>query len=47
MVAAAPGYADYQKQTSRIIPVVVLQRSEPEPAAPPTADPAADPVGEW
>ncbi|WP_106402782.1 nitroreductase/quinone reductase family protein [Actinocorallia populi] len=37
-VEAAPGYADYQKQTSRTIPVVMLQRSEPEADAPPPAD---------
>ncbi|WP_344235261.1 nitroreductase/quinone reductase family protein [Actinocorallia libanotica] len=37
-VDAAPGYADYQKQTARTIPVVTLQRSEPEADAPPPAD---------
>ncbi|MFD5112813.1 nitroreductase/quinone reductase family protein [Streptomyces sp. NPDC058391] len=30
VVRAAPGYADYQANTSRILPVVVLERSEPE-----------------
>ncbi|GAA2736916.1 nitroreductase family deazaflavin-dependent oxidoreductase [Actinocorallia aurantiaca] len=40
VVATAPGYADYQKQTSRTIPVVVLRSPEPETAAPPAADPA-------
>jgi deazaflavin-dependent oxidoreductase (nitroreductase family) len=30
VVRAAPGYADYQTQTTRILPVVVLERSEPE-----------------
>ncbi|MFD7511167.1 nitroreductase/quinone reductase family protein, partial [Streptomyces sp. NPDC059853] len=32
VVRAAPGYADYQERTSRIIPVVVLERSGPEAA---------------
>jgi deazaflavin-dependent oxidoreductase (nitroreductase family) len=27
VVAVAPGYADYQKQTTRVIPVVVLRRA--------------------
>ncbi|WP_432051619.1 nitroreductase/quinone reductase family protein [Streptomyces xiamenensis] len=30
VVRVAPGYADYQRQTSRTLPVVVLQRSGPE-----------------
>jgi deazaflavin-dependent oxidoreductase (nitroreductase family) len=30
VVRTAPGYADYQTQTTRILPVVVLERSEPE-----------------
>ncbi|WP_248966083.1 nitroreductase/quinone reductase family protein [Sphaerisporangium perillae] len=30
VVRAAPGYADYQAQTGRILPVVALERSEPE-----------------
>ncbi|MFF9347939.1 nitroreductase/quinone reductase family protein [Streptomyces sp. NPDC014734] len=29
-VAAAPGYADYQARTARPLPVVVLERAEPE-----------------
>ncbi|MFI5802674.1 nitroreductase/quinone reductase family protein [Streptomyces sp. NPDC051561] len=34
MVAAAPGYADYQRQTTRVLPVVVLQHVEYGPYAP-------------
>ncbi|MFF2377284.1 nitroreductase/quinone reductase family protein [Streptomyces xiamenensis] len=30
VVRTAPGYADYQRQTSRTLPVVVLRRSGPE-----------------
>ncbi|MFE3827871.1 nitroreductase/quinone reductase family protein [Streptomyces sp. NPDC059092] len=30
VVRAAPGYADYQAGTDRILPVVVLERSEPD-----------------
>ncbi|TDQ43593.1 nitroreductase/quinone reductase family protein [Actinorugispora endophytica] len=30
VVRSAPGYADYQAGTDRILPVVVLERSEPE-----------------
>jgi deazaflavin-dependent oxidoreductase (nitroreductase family) len=30
VVAAAPGYADYQRQTSRVIPVVVLHPVDPD-----------------
>jgi deazaflavin-dependent oxidoreductase (nitroreductase family) len=30
VVAAAPGYADYQRQTSRVLPVVVLHPEDPE-----------------
>ncbi|WP_433237111.1 nitroreductase family deazaflavin-dependent oxidoreductase [Streptosporangium sp. CA-135522] len=29
-VRAAPGYADYQARTTRVLPVVVLERSEAE-----------------
>ncbi|MGW4420792.1 nitroreductase/quinone reductase family protein [Streptosporangium sp. NPDC004631] len=35
VVRAAPGYADYQVRTTRILPVVVLKRSEPEAGADP------------
>ncbi|MGP3951939.1 nitroreductase/quinone reductase family protein [Streptomyces sp. 7N604] len=30
VVSAEPGYADYQSRTTRTLPVVVLERSEPE-----------------
>ncbi|MFC9424616.1 nitroreductase/quinone reductase family protein [Streptomyces sp. NPDC056987] len=33
VVRAAPGYADYQAGTDRILPVVVLERSEPDAGA--------------
>jgi len=32
VVAAAPGYADYQSQTSRVLPVVVLHPEDPDVA---------------
>ncbi|WP_181874292.1 nitroreductase/quinone reductase family protein [Marinitenerispora sediminis] len=40
VVRAAPGYADYQAKTGRVIPVVVLERSQPEAEAelPPAAN---------
>ncbi|MFC7328071.1 nitroreductase/quinone reductase family protein [Marinactinospora rubrisoli] len=40
VVRAAPGYADYQAKTARVIPVVVLERSQPEAEAdlPPAAN---------
>ncbi|WP_406315361.1 nitroreductase/quinone reductase family protein [Streptosporangium sp. NBC_01639] len=31
VVRTAPGYADYQTRTTRTLPVVALERSEPEP----------------
>lgn len=31
IVATAPGYADYQRQTARTLPVVVLERAEYDP----------------
>lgn len=31
VVEAVPGYADYQERTTRILPVVALERSEPAP----------------
>ncbi|MGW7430998.1 nitroreductase/quinone reductase family protein [Streptomyces sp. NPDC054861] len=31
VVAAQPGYGDYQKNTSRVLPVVALQKSDPAP----------------
>ncbi|MGW2087750.1 nitroreductase/quinone reductase family protein [Streptomyces sp. NPDC001880] len=34
-VRAAPGYADYQARTTRLLPVVVLERAEPEGWEPP------------
>ncbi|MBT2899758.1 nitroreductase/quinone reductase family protein [Streptomyces sp. McG3] len=34
VVAEAPGYADYQDATDRLLPVVVLERPEPEATAP-------------
>ncbi|MFH9394950.1 nitroreductase/quinone reductase family protein [Streptomyces sp. NPDC017556] len=34
VVAEAPGYADYQDATDRLLPVVVLERPEPDTAAP-------------
>lgn len=30
VVAAAPGYADYQRQTTRVLPVVVLHPEDPD-----------------
>lgn len=31
VVAAEPGYGDYQRNTSRVLPVVVLERNDPAP----------------
>ncbi|MFF7180789.1 nitroreductase/quinone reductase family protein [Streptomyces sp. NPDC008121] len=31
VVASQPGYAEYQKNTSRVLPVVALQKSDPAP----------------
>ncbi|GAA1558147.1 MULTISPECIES: nitroreductase/quinone reductase family protein [Streptomyces] len=36
VAAAEPGYADYQDRTSRTLPVVVLQRSDPAPGEGPS-----------
>ncbi|WP_432077696.1 nitroreductase/quinone reductase family protein [Streptomyces sp. YPW6] len=35
VVAEAPGYADHQEATDRVLPVVVLELPGPDPAAPP------------
>lgn len=46
-VEAAPGYADYQARTSRLLPVVVLERAEPAGwAGPRTVNTLADKVME-
>ncbi|NEE32623.1 nitroreductase family deazaflavin-dependent oxidoreductase, partial [Streptomyces sp. SID7982] len=37
VVAEAPGYAEYQDATDRVLPVVVLELPEPDAAAPPIA----------
>ncbi|MFC4564152.1 nitroreductase/quinone reductase family protein [Nocardiopsis mangrovi] len=38
VVGEVPGYADYQEQTDRVIPVVVLDRSQPEEEVDAAAD---------
>ncbi|WP_069884172.1 nitroreductase/quinone reductase family protein [Streptomyces luteocolor] len=42
VVAAEPGYADYQARTSRVLPVVVLERPAHESGIPAEADTFAD-----
>ncbi|MGW4036119.1 nitroreductase/quinone reductase family protein [Streptomyces sp. NPDC004778] len=37
VVAEAPGYAEYQDATARVLPVVVLELPDPDAAAPPIA----------
>ncbi|MFD4005445.1 nitroreductase/quinone reductase family protein [Streptomyces rubiginosohelvolus] len=37
VVAEAPGYAEYQEATDRVLPVVVLELPDPDAAAPPIA----------
>jgi deazaflavin-dependent oxidoreductase (nitroreductase family) len=39
VVRAAPGYADYQTRTTRTLPVVALERSEPERGRAPARSP--------